>query len=197
VNEIALPVQQAAELRARLTQVDSALVAKLSGTADLRVTDSVEAILTRVHQKALELAIAEVHMDLRDLEFMNSSCFKSFVSWISEVSDLTAGQYRIRFLSNPSILWQRRSLHALSCFAAAPSSSVAAAGRGAVENRSGTRLYAAHEFPTRNVACGGLCAVGSVRCRLPGARRRQVQPRLRRHAPSHQVQRLCAGRPMA
>jgi hypothetical protein len=118
VNEIALPVQQAAELRARLTQMDSALVAKLSGTADLRVTDSVEAILTRVHQKAMELGIPEVQMDLRDLEFMNSSCFKSFVSWISEVSDLTSGQYRIRFLSNPSILWQRRSLHALSCFAA-------------------------------------------------------------------------------
>jgi hypothetical protein len=118
VNEISLPVHEAAELRARLTLMDTALVAKLSGTADLRVTDSVEAILTRVHQKAMELRIPEVHVDLRDLEFMNSSCFKSFVSWISEVSDLTAGQYRIRFLSNPSILWQRRSLHALSCFAA-------------------------------------------------------------------------------
>jgi hypothetical protein len=118
VNEIALPVEQAAELRARLTHEDSALVAKLSGTADLRVTDSVEAILSRVHQKAMELGIPEVRMDLRELEFMNSSCFKSFVSWISEVSDLPAGQYRIRFLSNPSILWQRRSLHALSCFAA-------------------------------------------------------------------------------
>ena len=116
--EIALPVEQAAELRARLTREDSGLVAKLSGTADLRVTDSVEAILTRVHQQALELGIPEVQMDLRELEFMNSSCFKSFVSWISEVSDLTAGQYRIRFLSNPRILWQRRSLHALSCFAA-------------------------------------------------------------------------------
>lgn len=118
MNEIALPVEQAAELRARLILEEAALVAKLSGTADLRVTDSVEAILTRVHQKALELHISEVQMDLRDLEFMNSSCFKSFVSWISEVSDLTAGQYRIRFLSNPRILWQRRSLHALSCFAA-------------------------------------------------------------------------------
>jgi len=31
---------------------------------------------------------------------------------------MPSGQYRIRFLSNPSILWQRRSLHALSCFAA-------------------------------------------------------------------------------
>jgi len=118
VNEIALPVEQAAELRARLTRHETLLVAKLSGTADLRVTDSVEAILTRVHQTALELAIVEVQMDLRDLEFMNSSCFKSFVSWISDVSEMTSGQYRIRFLSNPSILWQRRSLHALSCFAA-------------------------------------------------------------------------------
>jgi hypothetical protein len=118
VNQIALPVEQAAELRAQLTREETGLVAKLSGTADLRVTDSVEAILTRVHQKALELGIPEVQMDLRELEFMNSSCFKSFVSWISDVSDLTTGQYRIRFLSNPSILWQRRSLHALSCFAA-------------------------------------------------------------------------------
>lgn len=118
MNEIALPVEQAAELRARLIREDMALVAKLSGTADLRVTDSVEAILNRVHQKAVELGIAEVRMDLRELEFMNSSCFKSFVSWISEVSDMPSGQYRIRFLSNPSILWQRRSLHALSCFAA-------------------------------------------------------------------------------
>ena len=118
MNQIALPIEQAAELRAQLTREETGLVAKLSGTADLRVTDSVEAILTRVHQKALELGIPEVRMDLRELEFMNSSCFKSFVSWISDVSDLTTGQYRIRFLSNPSILWQRRSLHALSCFAA-------------------------------------------------------------------------------
>jgi hypothetical protein len=118
VNEIALPVEQAAELCARLIREDTALVAKLWGTADLRVTDSVEAILNRVHQKAIELGISEVRMDLRELEFMNSSCFKSFVSWISEVSDMPSGQYRIRFLSNPSILWQRRSLHALSCFAA-------------------------------------------------------------------------------
>lgn len=118
MNEIALPVQQAAELKARLVHEGAALVAKLSGTADLRVTDSIEAILRRVHQAALELSIPEVRVDLRELEFMNSSCFKSFVSWISDVSELASGQYRIAFLSNPSILWQRRSLHALSCFAA-------------------------------------------------------------------------------
>ena len=49
MNEIALPVEQAAELRARLTHENGALVAKLSGTADLRVTDSVE----RLYREAM------------------------------------------------------------------------------------------------------------------------------------------------
>ncbi len=49
---------------------------------------------------------------------MNSSCFKSFVTWIGEVQDLQPDkQYRIHFRSNPEMLWQRRSLHALRCFA--------------------------------------------------------------------------------
>jgi hypothetical protein len=119
MTQIALPIERAAELTAMLTHEAPALVVRLQGTADLRVTDTVESILNSVHAKAMELSIAEVKMDLRDLEFMNSSCFKSFVSWIGQVQDLPeAGQYRILFLSNPSILWQRRSLHALSCFAA-------------------------------------------------------------------------------
>jgi hypothetical protein len=49
---------------------------------------------------------------------MNSSCFKIFVAWLAQVRDLDAAkQYRIHLLSNPNLLWQRRSLAALSCFA--------------------------------------------------------------------------------
>ena len=49
---------------------------------------------------------------------MNSSCFKSFVTWISDVSELEPDkQYKIRLLSKPEMHWQRRSLHALRCFA--------------------------------------------------------------------------------
>jgi uncharacterized membrane protein YjdF len=40
-------------------------------------------------------------------------------SWISQVQELAeSAQYRILFFSNPAILWQRRSLNALCCFAA-------------------------------------------------------------------------------
>jgi hypothetical protein len=49
---------------------------------------------------------------------MNSSSFKSFVSWITNIQELEADhQYKVKFLSNPSMHWQKRSLHSLRCFA--------------------------------------------------------------------------------
>ncbi len=49
---------------------------------------------------------------------MSSSCFRTFVTWLSDVQDLPPErQYRIRLRSNATMLWQRRSLHALRCFA--------------------------------------------------------------------------------
>jgi hypothetical protein len=110
---------QSAELTAIVTVLDEGLLVRLSGTADLRVTETLEKLLATVHQQASANRVAQVRVDLRSLEFMNSSCFKSFVSWISQVQELPASeQYRIQFQSNPAILWQRRSLNALSCFAA-------------------------------------------------------------------------------
>ena len=110
---------QSAELNATVTVLDAGLMVRLSGTADLRVTETVEKLLATVHEQAMASHVAEVKVDLRSLEFMNSSCFKSFVSWISQVQELgVSAQYRIHFYSNPAILWQRRSLNALSCFAA-------------------------------------------------------------------------------
>jgi hypothetical protein len=94
------------------------LVLRLAGNADMSAKESLDALLPRMHTEALGLGVAEVAVDFRDLEFMNSSCFKSFVTWISDVQELEAAkQYRIRFLSKPEMHWQRRSLHALRCFA--------------------------------------------------------------------------------
>jgi hypothetical protein len=88
------------------------------GTADLRVGASLQQLLQGLHDKALEIGVKEVTVDFCALEFMNSSCFKSFVTWLSLVQDLPDDrQYHIRFHSKPDILWQRRSLHALKCFA--------------------------------------------------------------------------------
>jgi hypothetical protein len=90
----------------------------LTGNADYAALDSLESLLERLHAEARRLAIKEAIIDLRKLEFMNSSCFKSFVSWITNIQELdTPEQYRIRFVSNPNMHWQRRSLHSLRCFA--------------------------------------------------------------------------------
>jgi anti-anti-sigma factor len=56
----------------------------------------------------------EVIVDITALEYMNSSSLRSFLSWIVRVRDLPEEQrQKIRFLSNPELHWQQRSLHSL------------------------------------------------------------------------------------
>jgi hypothetical protein len=91
---------------------------RLLGTADARAQRTIGATLPQVHAEALRLAVREVTVDYRELEFMNSSCFKEFITWLGEVRVLPSHtKYRIRFLSDSGKHWQRRSLTALSCFA--------------------------------------------------------------------------------
>ena len=114
-----LPALEATELRATTTADGEGLTVALDGTADLRAQEQLDDFLEALDRCAQARKAAEVIVDLRRLEFMNSSCFKAFVSWIGRLQELEAGeQYRIRFLSDQRMLWQRRSLHALSCFAA-------------------------------------------------------------------------------
>jgi hypothetical protein len=95
-----------------------AVSVRLVGSAETMAVASLGRLLGKVHGEAMRLAVREVTVDVRDLEFMNSSCFKAFVSWLSALQDLEPNkQYRIRFLSDARKHWQRRSLGALSSFA--------------------------------------------------------------------------------
>jgi anti-anti-sigma factor len=88
------------------------------GTADVESRPDLDALVKKIHEEALRLKVSKVVIDFRSLEFMNSSSFKIFVGWLATVQELPGDrQYRIHFLSNPSVHWQRRSLAALSCFA--------------------------------------------------------------------------------
>jgi hypothetical protein len=90
----------------------------LAGTADLTVKTQLDRFLRAVHTEAQRCLAEEVTVDVRQLEFMNSSCLKCFVWWISTVQEQTGeGKYRIVFVSSPSVYWQRRSLNALACLA--------------------------------------------------------------------------------
>lgn len=97
---------------------DGQIQIELSGTADHAVIAGIEAFLVNVHEVAAANAVRRATVDVRALEFMNSSCFKSFVTWIAAIQELPHdAKYHVEFWSNPSLPWQKRSLHTLQCFA--------------------------------------------------------------------------------
>jgi anti-anti-sigma factor len=97
---------------------DSSIAVTFTGTADTETRADLDRFVKQLHVEAMRLRVPTVVIDLRDLEFMNSSCLKILVSWLAQLRDLPGDQpYKIRIRSNPNLLWQRRSLAALSCFA--------------------------------------------------------------------------------
>jgi hypothetical protein len=113
-----LPKLNGAVMTAEGRLSDGSLAVTFAGTADSETRDQLEGFVKQVHVEALRLKVPEVVVDFRELEFMNSSCFKIFVAWLAQLRDLGAdSQYRIQIRSNANLLWQRRSLAALSCFA--------------------------------------------------------------------------------
>lgn len=118
MSAVALPDVGVDDLRISAEHEGDALTVRLVGTADMRVSEGLDRVMAKVHDEAQRLAAARVRVDLRELEFMNSSCLKSLVTWISQARELPPERrYTIHFVSQPGILWQRRSLHALRCFA--------------------------------------------------------------------------------
>lgn len=83
-----------------------------SGKGDLDAVSPLAAYLPKVHQQAVVHGVVEVQFDFCALTFMNSSCFKAFVSFIDTAKTI-AVDYRIRFITTTEHYWQRRSLEAL------------------------------------------------------------------------------------
>jgi hypothetical protein len=88
------------------------------GNADLRAKEKLDLFLDKADERAMAAKSEEVVVDFRELVFMNSSCLKAVVTWLTKVQDRpNAEQYRIVFLKEPAAHWQTRSLHALVSFA--------------------------------------------------------------------------------
>ncbi|MDB4955484.1 MAG: uncharacterized protein JWO36_3053, partial [Myxococcales bacterium] len=83
---------------------DGIVHVRLAGTADVEAKPDLDAVTKKLHEECLRLTATKVVVDLRELEFMNSSCFKAFVAWIAMIRDLeTDKQYRMHLLSNPNL----------------------------------------------------------------------------------------------
>jgi len=111
-----LPKLTGAVMTAEAELASDAIAVRFSGTADTETRPQLEQFVTKLHGEAARTAVGTVVVDFRELEFMNSSCFKIFVSWLAQLRD-SSRPYKIQIRSNPNLLWQRRSLAALSCFA--------------------------------------------------------------------------------
>jgi anti-anti-sigma factor len=99
---------------------EARLCVHLRGHADLDAEDVLDGFVAEVDREASAGAVREVVVDMRDLEFMNSSCLKTLVTWLYNVRRRpTSAQYLIRFLSDRAAFWQERSLATLKAFAPA------------------------------------------------------------------------------
>lgn len=117
MNAPTQPSLASAELTATFTREDDVVRLTFFGNADARVDRDLDAFLTRVHAAVEVEPAREVVVDIRALEFMNSSCFKGFITWIVQVRRMEPEQrYHIRMLSTSKYPWQKRSLHAISYF---------------------------------------------------------------------------------
>lgn len=115
---IDIPHIDANDLRAAPSYSEGQLSVVFAGSADSRSQDAIEHLLGRVHAEAMRLGLPEVSVDFRQCDFVNSSCFKAFVVWLEQIQELEENQqYKLRFFSDDTKAWQRRSLQALSCFA--------------------------------------------------------------------------------
>jgi hypothetical protein len=95
-----------------------AICLKLSGNADMEMVPVLEPYLRQLHQYLCGVRARSVTVDLCELYFMNSACFKAIITWIASVS--SPGQikrYSVKFVTNPRLNWQRRNLRSILDFA--------------------------------------------------------------------------------
>lgn len=91
---------------------DKSLLIALSGTGDMAAVAPLRTYLSSVQSETSRLGLECVGIDVRAVYLLNSSCLKALVSFIYETQTCNA-PFKIRFVVEPRLPWQRRSLAAL------------------------------------------------------------------------------------
>lgn len=114
MSELDFPDVSGTSLIAEASMEDAVLSVRLRGVADQETHEAMAAVTAATHAEALRLGVATVVVDLRGLEFMSSSCVKSFITWLVALQEEgAAARYVVRFVLDPGFLWQHRTLEAL------------------------------------------------------------------------------------
>lgn len=98
----------------RPRQIGIELRLEFSGSADNEAQSILPGYFRLLHDEVVRSGTALVVVDIHELRFINSSCFKALVTWIDLLNGMPqAARYRIRFLKDSSAHWQTRSFDAL------------------------------------------------------------------------------------
>lgn len=82
---------------------------RMTGTGDMAAVKPLENCLQEIHAEVVYRGLKGVDIDIKALYLLNSSCLKALVSFIYTI--MTAGpRYEVRFLTDPRLSWQSRSL---------------------------------------------------------------------------------------
>ena len=95
-------------------QVGTELHLEFSGSADNEAHAVLPGYFKLLHAEVQRSGTTMVVVDIHQLHFINSSCFKALVTWIDLLNGMPPAQrYRIRFLKDPTLRWQTRCFDAL------------------------------------------------------------------------------------
>jgi hypothetical protein len=90
----------------------SSITVQMKGNWDMNAVAPLDEFTRALEKEAERLQVAQVVMNWTEVEFINSSCLKSFARWVGSLSRPPQAQkYTLEFFTNHA--WQRRSLEAL------------------------------------------------------------------------------------
>ena len=80
-----LPKLDVPVLTADASFADNVVTTRFRGTADVEAKPGLDQYVAALHEEACRVGATKVVIDFRELEFMNSSSFKVFVTWLAQV----------------------------------------------------------------------------------------------------------------
>lgn len=92
---------------------DTKLRLTMSGAVEMRDPgEMLNPFWTRIDEEARTRRVQSVEVDLRDLNFMNSSGILTLVRWITKLK--VSNAYRLVFRYDRNVTWQRSSIPTLA-----------------------------------------------------------------------------------
>jgi hypothetical protein len=76
-------------------------------------------LIEELHRRAVERDLAQIVVDIREVEYANAAAWKCFVHWLRLAREDQAARYSLRIVANHQRKWQQLGLPALRAFGGA------------------------------------------------------------------------------